>query len=521
MAGIARVAAAAAAVLLSIGAPGAHAATAGIAEGDTGALVYAADRGEANRLTVSSEGDRIAFFDPGAGSLTPGDGCRAAGANRVTCEDSVFTVARLEDGDDTATTAGGAPTRGDFVSIEGAQGSDDLTAGEWHGDLIGGVGPDTLTGGPFTETLDGTDTYASRGFRHLPLRDAAPDRITCAPASAVTWAEADSSDAVNSPDCAAVAFFGGAPFVAVRGTNRADALAGTAGPTRIFGLGGDDYIEVGSGDRAYGGSGDDRLDADPRDKRPTRLSGESGDDLLLGSAGGDRISGGAGRDRISAEGGRDRIYTRDNERDRVRCGPGPDRVVADPRDSVAKDCERVGRKPPHVSAAAAARCAGTALGSRIVARQGGVVVYKRRGGTFACASAAGPARRLTDRGGGIFHVTIAGQRVAYTTQGTGFGDENTVLYVWDLKAGAPLQVIDGAAISALVLKPNGSVAWVDVAPVSGDGRHEVRESSLVAKQGSLLLDRGTEVGATSLTLATDGDTVSWAAGGTSRSAPLE
>src|ERR671929_150967 len=98
------ISAAAAAALLPLAPAAANAATAGTAQGDSGALLYAADRGEANRLTVSSEG------------------------------------------------------------------------------------------GPFTETLDGTDTYAGRGFRRLPLRDPAPDQITCArPPSGEegTWALID------------------------------------------------------------------------------------------------------------------------------------------------------------------------------------------------------------------------------------------------------------------------------------------------------------------------------------------
>ena len=46
------------------------------------------------------------------------------------------------------------------------------------------------------------------------------------------------------------------------------------------------------------------------------------------------ILGGAGNDIIGA---------RDGAVDRISCGPGRDRVLADPQDVVARDCERVAR----------------------------------------------------------------------------------------------------------------------------------------------------------------------------------
>ena len=54
----------------------------------------------------------------------------------------------------------------------------------------------------------------------------------------------------------------------------------------------------------------------------------------FGNIGSDRIDGGPGNDRINVV---------DKTADRVVCGPGNDVVFADPRDSVAKDCESVRR----------------------------------------------------------------------------------------------------------------------------------------------------------------------------------
>ena len=71
--------------------------------------------------------------------------------------------------------------------------------------------------------------------------------------------------------------------------------------------------------------------------------GGRGNDVLLGGAGNDRISGGPGSDLIAGGGGRDVIRVRDGVVDRVGCGPGRDRVIADPQDDVGGDCEVVQR----------------------------------------------------------------------------------------------------------------------------------------------------------------------------------
>jgi Tol biopolymer transport system component len=66
-------------------------------------------------------------------------------------------------------------------------------------------------------------------------------------------------------------------------------------------------------------------------------------DLIDGRGGADRIVGAGGNDRISGGTGNDIIVSRDRYRDTVRCGPGIDRVVADYRDRLTRDCERVRR----------------------------------------------------------------------------------------------------------------------------------------------------------------------------------
>ena len=86
----------------------------------------------------------------------------------------------------------------------------------------------------------------------------------------------------------------------------------------------------------------DRLVGTPR---ADAIRGLAGGDVLLGRAGADFLQGGPGRDVLDAGAGDDRVaVSYDGARDRVRCGPGSDVVAADPEDSVAADCELVGRR---------------------------------------------------------------------------------------------------------------------------------------------------------------------------------
>jgi len=74
------------------------------------------------------------------------------------------------------------------------------------------------------------------------------------------------------------------------------------------------------------------------------LRGTALRDLLHGLAGDDRIAGRGGEDDLFAGPGNDVLLARDGRVDRVDCGPGRDSVIADPRDRVARSCERVSRR---------------------------------------------------------------------------------------------------------------------------------------------------------------------------------
>jgi dipeptidyl aminopeptidase/acylaminoacyl peptidase len=76
-----------------------------------------------------------------------------------------------------------------------------------------------------------------------------------------------------------------------------------------------------------------------------RLSGSIFGDTIRTFAGDDEIAPGPGADDVDAGSGNDVVQaTRDGTRDLIRCGPGRDTVVADRRDRMARDCERVIRR---------------------------------------------------------------------------------------------------------------------------------------------------------------------------------
>lgn len=101
------------------------------------------------------------------------------------------------------------------------------------------------------------------------------------------------------------------PGRTIRGTAKADYLAGSGFDDKIYGLGGSDT-----------------------------LLGGAGDDLLDGGAGNDVIDGGSGRDRILAGAGSDTVLANDGDRDTIDCGAGNDRAVVDGIDVVV-NCEAV------------------------------------------------------------------------------------------------------------------------------------------------------------------------------------
>ena len=138
------------------------------------------------------------------------------------------------------------------------------------------------------------------------------------------------------------------------GTNKADNLLGKGGDDRIFGLGGRDNLLGGSGkDFILGGTerlasgGDKILVGGPGNDA---VGGGLGSDNVVGKEGNDFLIGGPGlepreapNDKLSGGDGND-VFLVDNvpaAKDLVTCGDGFDRVLADKKDVVAPNCERV------------------------------------------------------------------------------------------------------------------------------------------------------------------------------------
>jgi hypothetical protein len=138
----------------------------------------------------------------------------------------------------------------------------------------------------------------------------------------------------------------------LRGTNGADNLDGRGGNDIVLGLAGNDNLLGGTGKdivlggdlrRAFGGH--------------KNLVGGRGNDVVAGGNGSDNVVGGAGNDLmadgdlehdqsediLSGGAGNDAIVVvnRPAFKDIVTCGSGFDRVLADRKDVVAPDCERV------------------------------------------------------------------------------------------------------------------------------------------------------------------------------------
>lgn len=168
-------------------------------------------------------------------------------------------------------------------------------------------------------------------------------------------------------------------------------------------------------------------------------------------------------------------------------------------------------------------------GAQIVVKTREAVVFTKGSFVYGCLATVGTVRRLPDEGGGIDLTppdgpVLSGRYVAYATFGSAIGDEFDRLYVYDLKLGRRFLVEGSNFIRGIVLKRNGSVAWIEgstVAPADPDQPvYQVRKVGNEERQGAVLLDRSADIDPDSLTMAADRLSVSWVRGGTTRSAPL-
>ena len=141
----------------------------------------------------------------------------------------------------------------------------------------------------------------------------------------------------------------------VPGCPKGGLLLGTDGPDNLAGMDGDDKIRgLGDQDALYGGPGNDFLVGDTDDHAEGRyksndvLWGEAGSDVLHGGAGADflysysQTDGGLkGKDVLYGGAGNDTIVADDyHKQDKLYCGEGWDRYMADKGDFVSSSCEK-------------------------------------------------------------------------------------------------------------------------------------------------------------------------------------
>jgi Ca2+-binding RTX toxin-like protein len=265
------------------------------------AVSYQTDLGETNdgELRLSDDGQQLVFLERSS-NLAAGLGCTEAMTGEVTCPASGVTRAGVElgDNDDRFVVRLGSVSA-PSVFIDGGDGTDLV--------IYTGTTPVSIS-------LDNTANDGPEG-RGDDIR----------------------FDVEN-----------------VTGTDAADAITGSAGPNVLTGGLGADTYACGGGVDAVDGDKTDQVGPDCEIvARDSRVKLTNGNDkfkpfrpglAVFGRRGNDILRGGPGNDLLSGDRGNDTIRVRGGKRDTVACGKGRDKVTADKKDKVSKDCEKVSRK---------------------------------------------------------------------------------------------------------------------------------------------------------------------------------
>jgi hypothetical protein len=160
-------------------------------------------------------------------------------------------------------------------------------------------------------------------------------------------------------------------------------------------------------------------------------------------------------------------------------------------------------------------------------------VYQSGGDVYGCSTAGGRSYRLgaaarTIRQGRAGPIALAGVDVAYGLTEFGVDTVSAQVIVRNLRSGAQLRrepattralgVEFFQSVAAVVVKPDGAVAWIGQGGSvthAGSGEIEVNRADA---HGRALLDSGNGIDTRSLRL--HGSTASWRHGGVTRSATL-
>ncbi len=267
----------------------APAASASTAEMQDSYLVYRAEDGEANVVSiVHSDDGLITVTDTGA-VIKATNGCVSKDIHVAECghsslpegSDLHWHLVELGDGDDSSELFGLEP--GDFVdySVSGGPGDDILLGGKENDALAGGEGDDRLEGG------DGEDQLT--------------------------------------------------------GESGADVLRGGLGIDTVS------YFERTAGVRVEIGDGPgDGEPGEGDDVQADNVVGGTGDDTLIGNVVGNKLDGGPGQDVLSGHGGNDELVGLDAQvssdpsaPDRMRCGKGIDTAHLSGGDVAPDNCEQL------------------------------------------------------------------------------------------------------------------------------------------------------------------------------------
>ena len=349
-------------ISLAFAAPTAVGATLSV---DGGTLRYEAAAGEENGVVFEQSGpDTIRVYDFSSSVTAPGAGCLPAPEAYPTVPPQAYVdyqcvgvsegvSATLGDRQDFAlsftdlsTTLQGGDDNDVLVSegaggalVEGAGGDDELYSGAGNDQLDGGDGVDLLRGAEGSDVLSGGPGNDALAGEFFPNDEGPLGEETGAPGD-------DSLDGGTGDDQLVGGggddrYAGGDGYDVARllGAGK-DVLAGDL--ERVEGSEKpDDLIGSAAGDHFLGLEADDKL------------SGLAGDDRLDGGEGADTIDGGAGSDSLDGGRGDDSLLARDGISDRVSCGEGIDRVVADDSDVIETACEFVERPTNPVGSSAA------------------------------------------------------------------------------------------------------------------------------------------------------------------------
>jgi hypothetical protein len=364
--------------------PGVASASQVLVEGST--LVLRGDPGERNVFIVGADQNaagRILFTDRTANPMTaaPAAGCTAwstGWGSFASCPAAGIAHVRVEGGDGNDTLGvdpHGLPLAGHAVTLDGGPGDDELTGPttDLPVILLGGPGDDALTGGQGGDLLDGgagDDALDGGDGDDVVLGGEGDDLVVGG-----RTMSADVIDGGPGTDTSKGDWYDANDWQDRPITVTLDGIANDGRPGE-----GDNVVSVEiietrrvatlvAGDGAATGvrftvtntpAGSSRLVGTPHadrlrtDHHDDTIEGGAGDDVIDAGYGSDVITPGPGRDTVLADGGpgacdridcplpqgNDTIHARDGEQDTIDCGPGTDRVEADPFDILA-NCEIV------------------------------------------------------------------------------------------------------------------------------------------------------------------------------------